>query len=65
MPRYSYLLSSRCIDFFIHDSFEENTIFFEQNKIKNNKFILDFYFDLLTLDEDLSNTIKTLTVTED
>jgi len=55
MPRYSYLLSSRCIDFFIHESFEQNTIFFEQNKIKTNKFLLDFYFDLLTLDEDLSN----------
>ena len=60
MPRYSYLLSSRCIDFFIHESFEENTMFFEQNKIKNKNFLLDFYFDLLTLDEDLSNNITTV-----
>ena len=55
IPRYSYLLSARCIDFFIQESFEENTMFFDQNKINKNKFLLDFYFDLLTLDEDLSN----------
>jgi len=55
MPRYSYLLSARCIDFFIQESFEENAIFFDQNKIKKNKFLLEFYFDLLTLDEDLSS----------
>lgn len=60
MPRYSYLLSSRCIDFFIHESFEENMMFLEQNKIKNQKILLDFYFDLLTLDEDLSNNITTV-----
>ena len=50
IPRYSYLLSSRCIDFFIHESFEENVIFLD----KKNPFLLDFYFDLLTIDEDLS-----------
>jgi len=50
IPRYSYLLSSRCIDFFIHESFEENVIFLDKKK----PFLLDFYFDLLTIDEDLS-----------
>jgi hypothetical protein len=50
VPRYSYLVSSKCIDHFLQDSFFEQNNF---SKFKENSFNLDFFFDMLTVDEDL------------
>lgn len=50
LPRYSYLLSTRCIDFFIQDSFEKAL---ELKKFTENNLALNFFFDLFTLDEHL------------
>ena len=51
IPRYSYLLSGRCIDYFMQDSFEDKSKLLELKKFKEKSFSLNFFFDLLTLDE--------------
>ena len=55
IPRYSYFLSSKCIEFFIQESFEDKLDFVEWNKLKEKKFLLNEFFDLLTLDDHLLN----------
>jgi hypothetical protein len=57
LPRYSYLFSHRCIVFFFKDTFEENLIFAELTYLKDNKYFLNIYFDVLTLDEHLKPII--------
>lgn len=43
IPRYSYLVSSRCIDFFSQDSFTENLSFKEFTKYKNKIILLHLF----------------------
>lgn len=57
IPRYSYLLSYRCLSFLMQEKKDEILKATDILKIKNNKFILNFFFDMLTLDEHLNDMI--------
>ena len=53
LKRYSYLLSHRCLGFFIENDFDDIITVLELNQIKKSKLVLESFFDLLVIDEDL------------
>lgn len=53
IPRYSYLVSSKCIDYFMQESFDEKIKISELNIFREKSITLDTFFDLLTLNEHL------------
>lgn len=53
LPRYSYFFSSRCLDFFVGESFDEKINLDKILKLKNQNLVLDVYFDLVFVDEDI------------
>lgn len=53
LKRYSYLLSYRCLNFFMENDFDDVISILELNQIKKSKLVLESFFDLLVIDEDL------------
>ena len=58
IPRYSYLLSYRCLGFITQEVKDDVIKITDLDKFKENKFVLNFYFDMLTLDEHLQESNK-------
>ena len=56
LTRYSFLCSARSLGFFIDEDFDLPMQFLEINQIRNSKFSLTTYFDLVLIDEDLNES---------
>lgn len=59
IPRYSYLLSYRCIDFITQEGVTDILRDPILKNFKEKTFLLEFFFDVLTLDDHINSEILT------